>query len=153
MSLQRLVRFLEGHTAASNHASGRLLHHDQLPPPPPPPPPPVPPEDLQLLEKELRRKQQQQQQQQQLHHHQHLLELARQKQRGLLRDDLPERPSIIDQLQRQAAREPLEYVQELERQQLLPYLEYEPRGKPYSLEDEARVSACRELWWFFSFFF
>ncbi|XP_014231040.1 uncharacterized protein LOC106655249 [Trichogramma pretiosum] len=81
------------------------------------------------------------QQQQLRRRQQHLLSLALQKQRGLFRDDLPERPSIIDALQREAQRDPLEYVRELDRQRLLPYLEYEPapRVKPYPLKDEMRA--------------
>ena len=139
VDLERLVRLLE----TKSHASG--LHHHQ----------PLPQtrhypqlEHGQPLALPLQQHEQQQLQQQQLHykqqqrqHQQHLLDLARQKQRGLLRDDLPERPNIIDVLQREAA-DPLEYVRELERQRLLPYVEYEPqhRVKPYSVEDEARVS-------------
>jgi hypothetical protein len=72
---------------------------------------------------------------------QRLLELARTKLRDLLRDDMPERPSLIEILQRDSV-DPLQYLRELERQRLLPYLDYEPRPRiqPYAIEDEARVN-------------
>lgn len=97
------------------------------------------------------RAQQQQQQQEAQHQRQlqqdrnlqhHRLELARQKQhRKIFRDDLPERPNIIDVLEREDPPDPLEFVREIDRQRLLPYLEYEPAHppKPYIFEDEPRV--------------
>ncbi|KAJ8667574.1 hypothetical protein QAD02_009237 [Eretmocerus hayati] len=76
-----------------------------------------------------------------LSHQKHLRELARQKERGLFRDDLPERPDSVDALRESP--EPLDYVRELDRQKLLPYLEYEPPAgmlpRSYSPEDELRA--------------
>ncbi|XP_031785679.1 uncharacterized protein LOC100678404 isoform X3 [Nasonia vitripennis] len=157
VKLERLVRFLEAKSHGSGlHQQPRPLsahHHQPLPPPHEPLPQQMAlqqQEELEELEQlELHRKQQAalHRKQQQLYrkHQEHLLDLARQKQRGILRDDLPERPNIIDVLQRQAA-DPLEYVRELERQRLLPYLEYEPpRIKQYSVEDEARARLLPQL--------
>ncbi|XP_014218959.1 protein cab-1 [Copidosoma floridanum] len=139
VSVQRLMRYLE--------SKRHTLHHQQpqhvFPAVAPGPPQPAAHPQLEQLERlaELQEEARREHHLKQLHQ-QHLLELARQKERGLLRDDLPERPNVLDVLQRQAV-DPLVYVHELDKQRLLPYLglDYEPRPrtKPYSVEDQARA--------------